>query len=210
MYLEIINFFTSSATHFSKFRFLFDAEVAAAYEVGGDACGRRACEGVEHPGVLVGRGEDDAGEQCERLLCRVLAARLFPRGDGRQSPYVSHLLVVVQLLHQFVIESMGTLSALACPNDELGRIGEVAAGNIGRRIRFCPRHDIKNLKAQLGEAIGNGEDVVVGAGNPDGTVVLQLIAAEAYPALVEVVDFLGCATMIPFTLVDRDYFASRR
>ena len=105
---------------------------------------------------------------------------------------------------------MGTFRRLACPNDELGRISEVAAGDIGRRIRFCPRHHVENLETQFGKAIGYGEDVVIGAGNPDGAVFLQFVAAEAYPALVEVVDFLGCATTIPFTLVDRDYFASRR
>ncbi len=137
----------------------------------------------------------------------MLAAGLFPRGDGGEAPHVGHLLVVVQLLHQFVVEVVGAFGRLACPDDELCGVGEVAAGDVGRRVGLGPRDDVENLEAQFSEAVGDGEDVVVGAGNPDGAVVLHLVAAEAYPAFVEVVDFLGRAAAVPFALVDGYDFA---
>ena len=103
---------------------------------------------------------------------------------------------------------VGAFRALSCPDDELGRVSEVAAGDVGRRVGLCPCDDIENLEAQFGKVVGYGEDVVIGAGNPDGSVLLQLVAAKAYPSLVEFVDFLGRAPSIPFALVDADYFAS--
>ena len=66
-----------------------------------------------------------------------------------------------------------TLCALACPDDELGRVSKVAAGDVGRRVGLCPCDYVENLEAQFGEAVGDGEDVVIGAGNPDGAVLLN-------------------------------------
>lgn len=125
--LEVVDFLAALAADVGELLLALDAEVAAANQVGGYAGGRRAGEGVENPGVLVGGGEDDAGEQGEGLLRGVLAAGLFPRGDGWQSPHVGHLLVVVQLLHQFVVEMVRAFRAFSCPDDELGGVGEVAA-----------------------------------------------------------------------------------
>lgn len=101
-----------------------------------------------------------------------------------------------------------TLGILSCPDDELRRVSEVTAGDVGRRVGLNPCHDVENLETQFGEAVGYGEDIVIGAGNPDGSVLLQLVAAKAYPSLVEFVDFLGRATSVPFALVDADYFSS--
>ena len=170
---EVVYFLATLAADVGEFLLTLDAEVATACEVGGDACGRGTGEGVEHPGVLVGRGKDDAGEQGERLLRRVLAAGLFPWGNGWQSPHVGHLLVVIQVLHQRVVEMMGAFGTLACPDDELGRISEVAAADVWRRIGLSPRHDIQNLEAKFCEAVGDGEDVVIGAAYPDGAVLLN-------------------------------------
>ena len=140
----------------------------------------------------------------------MLAAGLFPRSDGRQSPYVGHLLVIVQVLHQLVVEMVWTLGTLPCPDDELGRVSKVAAGDVGRRIGLCPCYYVENLKAQFGETVSYGEDVVIGAGNPDGSVLLQLVAAKANPTFVEFVDFLMGAAPVPFALVDAYDFISRR
>ena len=68
---------------------------------------------------------------------------------------------------------MGTLYALTCPDDELGRVSEVASGNVGRRVGLCLCDHVEDLEAQFGEAVGDGEDVVIGAGNPDGAVLLN-------------------------------------
>ena len=66
-----------------------------------------------------------------------------------------------------------TLCALACPDDELGRVSKVAAGDVGRRVGLCPCDYVENLETQFRETVGNGEDVVIGAGNPDGAVLLN-------------------------------------
>ena len=208
IYFEVVDFLATLAADVGELLLTLDAEVATACEIGGDARSAATSEWVENPSVLVGRCENDAGEQGERLLRGVLAAGFFPRGDGGQSPHVGHLLVIVQVLHQLVVEMVWTLGAFSCPDDELGRVSKVAAGDVGRGIGFCPCDYVENLKAQFGEAVGYGEDVVIGAGNPDGSVLLQLVAAKAYPSLVEFVDFLGRATSVPFALVDADYFSS--
>ena len=118
--LEVVDFLAALAADVGELLLSLDAKVAAADEIGGDAGGRRAGEGVENPGVFVGGGEDDAGEQGEGLLRGVLAAGLFPWGDGGQSPYVCHLLVIVQMLHQLVVEVMRFLGRFTRPDDELG------------------------------------------------------------------------------------------
>ena len=103
---------------------------------------------------------------------------------------------------------VGTLGTLACPDDELCRVFEVAARNIGWRVGLCPCDYVENLEAQFGEAVGYGEDIVIGAGNPDGAVLLQLIAAKTDSTFIEFVDFLGRAASVPFALVDADDFSS--
>ena len=66
-----------------------------------------------------------------------------------------------------------TLGILSCPDDELGRVSEVTARDVGRRVGLNPRHDVQYLKAQLSEAVGYGEDIVIGAGNPNGAILLN-------------------------------------
>ena len=122
-------------------------------------------------------GEDDSHEEREGLLSGVLALRLLPSGDGGQPPHVGHLLVVVEVLHQGVVEVMWLLGALPRPDDELRGVGEVAAGDVGRRIGLRPGDDVEDFEAELGELVGYGEDVVVGAGNPDGAVLLEVVSA---------------------------------
>ena len=139
---EVVDFLAALAADVGELLLTLDAEVAAACEVGGDARGRGTGEGVEHPGVLVGRGEDDAGEQGEGLLRGVLAAGLFPLRDGGQRPQVSHLRAAVDGFHQLVVVIMGNFFAFSRPQDELGRMGEKAAGKIRRRIRLCPRNAV--------------------------------------------------------------------
>ena len=173
--IEVVDFLATPVADFRKLLFLFDAEEAATCEVGGYTRCAASCERVKHPAVLVGGGEDDARQQGERFLCGMLAAGLFPRGDGGQPPYVGHLLVVVQVFHQLVVEMMRMPGRLARPDDELRRIGEVAARDVGRRVCLCPRNDVQYLEAQFCQAVGHGEDVVVCAGNPDCAVLLLYI-----------------------------------
>ena len=87
----------------------------------------------------------------------MLALRLLPSGDGGQSPHVGHLLVVVEVLHQGIVEEMRLLGALPRPDDELCRIGEVSAGDVGRRIGLRPGDDVEDFEAELGELVGYGD-----------------------------------------------------
>lgn len=92
IYFEVINFLATLAADFNELLLALDAEVSTAYKVGCDACCRGASKRVENPTILVGRCKNDAGEQGEGLLRGMLAAGLFPQGDGRQSLHVGHLL----------------------------------------------------------------------------------------------------------------------
>ena len=92
IYFEVINFLATLAADFNELLLALDTEVSTACEIGGDARSAATSEWVENPSVLVGRCENDAGEQGEGLLRGMLAAGLFPRGDGRQSLHVGHLL----------------------------------------------------------------------------------------------------------------------
>ena len=107
----------------------------------------------------------------------MLCASLFPRSDGGQSPHIGHLLVAVDMLHQVVIIIMCHLLTLTSPDDELRGIGEITARDVGRRVSLCPCDDIQNLVAQLRQAVGDRENIVVSTGNPNRTVFLQLVPA---------------------------------
>ena len=109
IYFEVINFLATLAADVGELLLTLDAEVATACEIGGYARSVATSKWVKNPSVLVGRRENDAGEQGEGLLRGVLAAGLFPWGDGGQSPHVGHLLVIVQVLHQFVTEDINAL-----------------------------------------------------------------------------------------------------
>ena len=103
---------------------------------------------------------------------------------------------------------MRLFGRFTCPDNELRRVSKVTAADVRWWVGLNPRHDVQYLKAQLSEAVCHGEDIVIGAGNPDGSVLLQLVAAKANPSFVEVVDLLWRTPSVPFALVDADYFSS--
>lgn len=194
--------------HVDELALLFDAEVSPAGERGGDASGATAREGVENPRPMLRRGEDDAHEERQGLLGGMLALRLLPSGDGGQSPHVGHLLAIVELLHEVVVEVVRHLLLLPRPDHELGAVGEVTAGDVGWRIGLRPGDDVEDFEAQLRELVGYREDVVVGARNPDGAVLLEVVTATGNPLLVEVVDVLGRTSLVPVALVDAHHLSA--
>ena len=109
IYFEVVDFLATLAADVGELLLTLDAEVATACEIGGYARSAATSKWVKNPSVLVGRRENDAGEQGEGLLRGVLAAGLFPWGDGGQPPHIGHLLVIVQVLHQFVTEDINAL-----------------------------------------------------------------------------------------------------
>ena len=101
----------------------------------------------------------------------MLALRLLPSGDGWQSPHISHLLALVERFHQLVVEVMGLLETFSCPDDKLGAVGEVTARDVGRWVGLSPCDYVEYLEAQLRELVGYGENIVIGARNPDGPIL---------------------------------------
>ena len=67
-------------------------------------------------------------------------------GEG---PDILHLLVAVGPLHVGVVEAVTALLVLGGPEDGLGRMSEVAAGEIGRRVGLLPRDLVQHLHAEL-------------------------------------------------------------
>lgn len=61
-----------------------------------------------------------------RFLRRVLAARLLPRRNGWQTPYIGHLMVAIQFIHQCVVVVMRHLGRPTGLDDELRGVGKVA------------------------------------------------------------------------------------
>jgi len=84
IYFEVINFLATLAADFNELLLALDAEESTAYKVGCDACCRGASKRVENPSVLVGRCENDAGEQGEGLLRGMLAAGPYIFGQALQ------------------------------------------------------------------------------------------------------------------------------
>src|SRR5574344_2012510 len=102
---------------------------------------------------------------------------------------------------------MRLLFALACPDDELRRVSKVSARNIWRRIGLCPSDAIQNLVSQLRQAVGNRENVMVSAADPDSAVILQLLAAHRQPLIVEIVHLFWSNPLILITLIHAYHLA---
>ena len=79
------------------------------------------------------------------------------------------------------------------PDDGFGGVGEIAAGEIGRRIGFDPGDVVEELEAELLHGEADGMDDVAGAADPDGAVGFQDALAGGEPRAVEVVVGVGAA-----------------
>ena len=119
LYPHVFYFLAPCLRHTAKLLLALNAAESASAEVGGNARGATAAEGVEHPVALVRRGKDDAGQEGERLLRRVLATRLLPPAYGRQSPHVGHLFALVQPFHHVVVKLVRHLLRLPRPYHKL-------------------------------------------------------------------------------------------
>jgi len=82
--------------------------------------------------------------------CQIFSPRI--RADGFPDGF--HLLAAIDFLHQFVVEGVAGLFVLGGPDEGFGGVGEVAAGEIGRRIGLDPGNVVEELEAELlhGEA----------------------------------------------------------
>src|SRR5690606_792659 len=136
------------------FRIVLHSEKAPTQGEGGDPGGARAAEGIEDDLARIGGAADHPIEEGEGLLGRMAAMQLLPLPRRRDAPYdllaagfrrlpvelpeVAHLLAAVFPLHLLVVEGVGQrLAALRRrPDEQLRRVGEEAAGEVRRTVRF--------------------------------------------------------------------------
>ena len=106
---------------------LVDARKPTTAKVGGNARGGATAKRVENPVARMSGGKDHTHQKAQGFLGGVLAARLFPTADGWHAPHVGHLLAIVEVFHQFVVELMGHLLHLPRPNNKLCGVFEISA-----------------------------------------------------------------------------------
>src|SRR6266702_2999114 len=168
----------------------FAAKSVTAEVKCGEERGAAAGEGVEDEVAFVGGGEEDALEEGDGFLRGVLAEFLLP-GFGRTDfPDGLHLLAAIDFLHELVIEDVARFGVFGGPDDGFGRVGEITAGKIGRRIGLDPGNVVEELEAELLHGEADGMDDVGGAGDPDGAVGLQDALAGSKPGSVEFVNLV--------------------
>lgn len=100
----------------------------------------------------------------------MLAEALFPLLGGTDFPDGLHLLAAIGFLHELVVEGVAGLFVSGGPDDGFGGVGEIAAGEIGRRIGLNPGNVVEELEAELLHGEADGMDDMGGAGDPDGAV----------------------------------------
>lgn len=192
----------------------FAADDAAVGAQGGEGGGAGAEEGVEEEVAFVGRGEEDAFEEGERLLRGMLAEFFLPGFGRRNGPDGLHLFAAGDLAHELVIEFVAGLFVARGPDDGFGGVSEIAAGEIGRRIGLDPGNVVQELEAELLEGESDGVDDVGGAGNPNGGVGFEDALAGGEPGGVEFMNFVisgpyratvGTGETVPFAFVDGDH-----
>src|SRR6266478_3388347 len=99
---------------------------------------RRAARAVVPEPEKGSRTKSPSFEEGEGFLGGMLAEALFP-GFGRLDfPDGFHLLAAIGFLHELVIEGVAGFFVASSPDDGFGGVGEIAAGEVGRRIRLNP------------------------------------------------------------------------
>ena len=95
---------------------------------------------------------------------------------------------------------------LSGPDDELGAVGEIPAGDIGWGIGLSPCHHIENLEAKPNKLLLHAEDIMVGSGNPYRGVVFHMSAHGCQPPQVKRIHLLRCFRFVPISLIHTNDF----
>lgn len=120
-------------------------------------------------------------------------------------PDALHLLATSHLAHQVVVELMATLLIFCGPDDCFGGVGEIAAGEIGRRVGLDPGDVVQEFEIKLLHGEADGMDYVAGAADPNGSVGLEDALAGGEPEAVEFMVCVGAARTVPIAFVDADH-----
>lgn len=141
-------------------------------------------------------------------FCVGVLAEFFLPGLGRLDfPDRFHLFAAIDFLHELVVEGVARLFVFGGPDDGFGGVGEIAAGEIGRRIGLDPGNVIEKFEAEMLHGESDGVDDVRGAGNPDGAVGLEDALAGGEPGAIEFMVGVSSFGFVPITFVDGDHFS---
>jgi hypothetical protein len=86
-------------------------------------------------------------------------------------------------------------------------VGEVAAGEVGRRVGLDPGDVVQQLELELLHRKPDRVNHVAGAADPNRPVGLERALAEEQPGFVELVVGVGAAGAVPVAFVDADHAA---
>ena len=185
----------------------FTAESVAAQAERGNQSSPAAQERIEDEVAFVGGGEEDAFEEGEGLLGGVLAVALLGFIGRKDLPDGFHLFAAGDFFHVAVIEFVAGLFIARGPDDGFGGVGEIAAGEIGRRIGLDPGDVVEELEAELLHGEADGMDDVAGAADPDGAVGLEDALAGGEPGAIELVVGIRTSGDVPLAFIDADHAA---
>jgi len=93
------------------------------------------------------------------------------------------------------------------PDDGFSGVGEIAAGEIGRRVGLDPGNVVEELEAELLHGEADAVNDMGGAGDPDGAVGFQDALGGSEPGAVEFVIGVWAAGFVPIAFVDGHHFA---
>ena len=118
-----------------------------------------------------------------------------------------HLFAAIGLTHVLVIEVVFRFPGFGGPDDSFGGVGEVTAAQVGGRIGFLPGDVVEDFEPELLHSVADGENDVMGAGDPDGAVGFEDALAASEPFGVELVVFLRASGFVPIAFVHFNHFA---
>jgi len=172
-----------------------------------DSCSPAAHERVEDNVAFVRGRKDDAFEERDGLLGWMLAEKLFFAAGREEIPDAFHLFAAISFFHQLIVESVAALFVFGGPDNCFGGVGEIAAGEIGRRVGLDPGDVVQKFEIKLLHGEAYGMDYVAGAADPNRSVRLEDALASCKPCAVEFVVCVGAARTVPIAFVDADHAA---
>jgi len=137
----------------------------------------------------------------------VLTVALFGFVRGKDLPDGFHLFAAGDFFHVLVVEFVAGFFVPRGPDDGFGGVGEIAAGEIGRRIGLDPGDVVEELEAELLHGEADGVDDVAGAADPDGAVGLEDALAGGEPGAVKFMVGVGTSGDVPLAFIDADHAA---
>ena len=135
----------------------------------------------------------------------MLAEKFFFATGREDFPNAFHLLTLIGFLHQLVVEGVAALFVFGGPDDGFGGVGEIAAGEIGRRVGFDPGDVVEEFEIKLLHGEADGMNYVAGAADPNRSVGLEDALASCKPCAVEFMVGVGAARSVPIAFVDADH-----